>query len=163
MPLRHARACSGSRLQVGLAAGRSCMSLQIWGYGETVTQRTLTPSFAGSNPAAPAKIIEYAGIAQLVEQRFRTAKAFGSTPNPSSIRPIGHAYVCMVGSSLNCYLCKRHSRVHTVSFERRAHRCDASQRCPCRCSSVGRAASVRRVAGSSPAIGNNDTVSRPRN
>ena len=51
------------------------------GCSQVVRHGTLTPAFAGSSPAIPAN----AGIAQMAERCFRTAQAFGSIPNSSSI------------------------------------------------------------------------------
>ena len=91
----------------------------------------------GSNPTIPAK---YAGIAQLAEQRPRTAQVPGSTPGSSSKSLLVMFTFARFSSLLYCYLCERHSRVHTVFFGRRVCRCDASWRHLCRCSSEGRAA-----------------------
>lgn len=43
-----------------------------------------------------AVAVIFAGIAQLVERRPRTAQVPGSTPGFSSTNPIGHVYVCVV-------------------------------------------------------------------
>lgn len=104
----------------------------------------------GSNPTIPAKC---AGIAQLVERRPRTAQVLGSTPGSSSKSLLVMFTFVRFSSLLYCYLCERHSRVHTVFFGRRVCRCDASWRHLCRCSSEGRAATEWCVAGSSPVIG----------
>ena len=104
----------------------------------------------GSNPTIPAK---YAGIAQLAEQRPRTAQVPGSTPGSSSKSLLVMFTFVRFSSLLYRYLCERHSRVHTVFFGRRVCRRDASWRHLCRCSSGGRAATEWCVAGSSPVIG----------
>jgi hypothetical protein len=109
----------------------------------------------GSNPTIPAKC---AGIAQLVERRPRTAQVLGSTPGSSSKSLLVMFTFVRFSSLLYCYLCERHSRVHTVFFGRRVCRCDASWRHLCRCSSEGRVTTGWCVSGSNPVIGRIDVA-----
>ena len=61
---------------------------QILGCSQVVRHGTLTPAFAGSSPAIPARLLtprvfeinEYDSLAQLVEQRPFKAKVRGSSP-----------------------------------------------------------------------------------
>lgn len=85
--------------------------------------------------------------------RPRTAQVPGSTPGSSSKSLLVMFTFVRFSSLLYCYLCERHSRVHTVFFGRRVCRRDASWRHLCRCSSGGKAATEWCVAGSSPVIG----------